>query len=467
MHSSYTFTADSAVFDEPNLVSAAGLVPVLELAEQTGLSELIDEHVQLPSTRVKSGAVNPAGKLTSIIAAMACGADSIDDAGVLRAGGTPRVFGAVYAPSTLGIFLREFTFGHTKQLAAVARAHLVALAARTPLLAGADDRMFVDIDSLLRPVYGKAKQGATFGHAKIASRALLRLGLSPQITTISTATAAPVIAEAQLRSGKAASGRGAASQLKQAITTAKAIDPDATIMVRGDSMFGTKKVIGACIQHGIEFSLSVSRNKRITAAMEAIDEAAYTPVHYPGAVEDPDTGALISDAQVAETPYTLRLARGRTLTVRLVVRRVKDARYPDALFPVWRYHPFVTNSELPTAEADITHRRHAIIETTFADLIAGPLAHIPSGLFAANCAWLACAVITHNLLRAAGTLAGGDHTMARGATLRRDLVNVPARFAAPARKPTLHLPAHWPCQTRWKTLWHSVIGYPTAQPRAA
>jgi Transposase DDE domain group 1 len=467
MHSSYTFTADSAVFDEPNLVSAAGLVPVLELAEQTGLSELIDEHVQLPSTRVKSGAVNPAGKLTSIIAAMACGADSIDDAGVLRAGGTPRVFGAVYAPSTLGIFLREFTFGHTKQLAAVARGHLVALAARTPLLAGADDRMFVDIDSLLRPVYGKAKQGATFGHAKIASRALLRLGLSPQITTISTATAAPVIAEAQLRSGKAASGRGAASQLKQAITTAKAIDPDATIMVRGDSMFGTKKVIGACIQHGIEFSLSVSRNKRITAAMEAIDEAAYTPVHYPGAVEDPDTGALISDAQVAETPYTLRLARGRTLTVRLVVRRVKDARYPDALFPVWRYHPFVTNSELPTAEADITHRRHAIIETTFADLIAGPLAHIPSGLFAANCAWLACAVITHNLLRAAGTLAGGDHTMARGATLRRDLINVPARFAAPARKPTLHLPAHWPCQTRWKTLWHSVIGYPTAQPRAA
>jgi len=467
MHSSYTFTADSAVFDESNLVSAAGLVPVLELAEQTGLSQLIDEHVQLPSTRVKSGAVNPAGKLTSIIAAMACGADSIDDAGVLRAGGTPRVFGDVYAPSTLGIFLREFTFGHTKQLAAVARAHLVALAARTPLLAGADERMFVDIDSLLRPVYGKAKQGASFGHAKIASRALLRLGLSPQITTISTATAAPVIAEAQLRSGKAASGRGAASQLKQAITTAKAIDPDATIMVRGDSMFGTKKVIGACIQHGVEFSLSVSRNKRITAAMEAIDEAAYTPVHYPGAVEDPDTGALISDAQVAETPYTLRLARGRTLTVRLVVRRVKDARYPDALFPVWRYHPFVTNSALPVAEADITHRRHAIIETTFADLIAGPLAHVPSGLFAANCAWLACAVITHNLLRAAGTLAGGDHTMARGATLRRDLVNVPARFAAPARKPTLHLPAHWPCQTRWKTLWHSVIGYPTAQPRAA
>ncbi|MGH3635308.1 MAG: IS1380 family transposase, partial [Mycobacterium sp.] len=179
------------------------------------------------------------------------------------------------------------------------------------------------------------------------------------------------------------------------------------------------------------------------------------------------TAAWISDAEVAEIPYTLQLGRGRSVTARLVVRRVKDARYPDALFPVWRYHPFVTNSDLPVAEADITHRRHAIIETTFADLIDGPLAHIPSGLFSANCAWLACAVITHNLLRAVGTLAGGDHAAARGATLRRDLVNIPARFAAPARKPMLHLPIHWPRQAQWKALWTNAIGYPTAQPRAA
>jgi len=467
VHSSYTFTAGAAVFDEQNLVSAAGLVPVLELAEQTGLSELIGEHVDLPSTRVRSGAVNPVGKLTSIIAAMACGADTIDDADLLRAGGTPRVFDEVYAPSTLGIFLREFTFGHANQLAAVARAHLAALAARTPLLPGIEERAFIDIDSLLRPVYGRQKQGASFGHAKIASRALLRLGLSPQISTLSTAQAAPVIAEAQLRSGRAASGRAAARQVKQAIGTARACGACGAIMVRGDSAFGTKKVIATCVAEGVQFSLSVSRNKRITAALEAIDEAAWTPVHYPGAVEDPDTGALISDAQVAQTPYTLRLAHGRTLTTRLIVRRVKDARYPEALFPVWRYHPFVTNSTLPVAEADITHRRHAIIETTFADLIDGPLARIPSGLFAANCAWLACAVITHNLLRAAGTLAGGHHAVARGATLRRDLVNIPARFAAPARKPMLHLPAHWPCQAGWNTLWNNVIGYPTAQPRAA
>ena len=320
------FTVGSAVFDEQNLVSVAGLVPVLELAEQTGLSELIGEHVDLPSSRVKSGAVNPVGKLTSIINGMMCGADSIDDTNVLRAGGTPRVFDQVYAPSTLGIFLREFTFGHANQLAAVAREHLVALAARTPLLPGIEQCAFIDIDSLLRPVYGHQKQGASFGHAKIASRALLRLGLSPQITTISTAQAAPVIAEARLRSGKAASGRAAAAQIKQAIRTARACRAG-KILARGDSAFSTKKVITTCVAEGAEFSLSVSRNKRINAAIEAIDEAAYAPVHYPGAVTDPDTGELISDAQVAETQYTLRLGRGRTLTVRLVVRRVKDARY--------------------------------------------------------------------------------------------------------------------------------------------
>jgi hypothetical protein len=454
------------VFDEHNLVSAAGLIPVLELAEQTGLSKLIGEHVDLPSTRVASGAVNAAGKLSSINAGMICGADCIDDVNVLRAGGTPRVFDEVYAPSTLGIFLREFTFGHANQLAAVARAHLAALAKRTPLLPGIEQRAFLDIDSLLRPVYGNAKQGASFGHAKIAGRALLRRGLSPLITTLSVPTAAPVIAEAWLRSGKTGSGRGAARQVKQAIGTARAAGAIGTIMLRGDSAFGTKKVIAACLDEQVEFSLALSRNRRVTTAIEAIDETEWTPVHYPGAVLDPDTGALISDAEVAETTHTLAIRGHGRVTARLVVRRVRDANSPDGLFPVWRYHPFFTNTTLPTADADLTHRKHAIVETTFADLIDGPLAHIPSGLFAANCAWLACAVITHNLLRAAGTLAGGDHAVARGATLRRDLITVPARFAAPARKPMLHLPAHWPWQTGWKTLWDTIIGYSPAIPRA-
>ena len=259
-----------------NLVSAAGLVPVMELAEQTGLSRLISEFVDLPSTRVASGAVNAAGKLTTIIGGMLCGADSIDDVNVLRAGGTPRVFDEVYAPSTLGIFLREFTFGHANQLAAVAREHLAALAQRTPLLPGIEQRAFLDIDSLLRPVYGHHKQGASFGHAKIASRALLRLGLSPQITTLSTERAAPVIAEARLRSGKAASGRAAARQVKQAIGTARRCGAG-TIMLRGDSAFGTKKVMTTCVEDGVEFSLSVARNKRLSTAIAGIDDDCLHP----------------------------------------------------------------------------------------------------------------------------------------------------------------------------------------------
>src|SRR3954447_23098424 len=263
------------MFDEPNLVSAAGLVPIMELAEQTGLSWLISKQVDLPSTRVKSGAVNPVGKLTTIIGGMICGADSIDDVDVLRAGGTPRVFDEVYAPSTLGTFLREFTFGHANQLAAVAREHLAALAKRTPLLPGIEQRAFLDIDSLLRPVYGNAKQGASFGHAKIAGRALLRRGLSPLITTLSVPTAAPVIAEAWLRSGKTGSGRGAARQVKQAIGTARAAGAVGTITLRGDSAFGTKKVIAACLDERVEFSLALSRNRRVTKAIEAIDETEW------------------------------------------------------------------------------------------------------------------------------------------------------------------------------------------------
>src|SRR4051794_5855814 len=159
--------------------------------------------------RVASAGVNPAGKVTSIIAGMAAGADDVDDLDVVRCGGMPRLFGGVYAPATLGQFLREFTHGHVSQLASVARAHLVDLARRTEVLAGIESQAYIDIDSLLRPVFGYHKQGASFGHAKIAGRVLLRKGLSPLAATISTPTAAPVVAGIRLRAGKANSGRGA------------------------------------------------------------------------------------------------------------------------------------------------------------------------------------------------------------------------------------------------------------------
>jgi hypothetical protein len=200
-------------FDDENLVSCAGLVPVMALAERAGLSELVAERVTITTTRVASAAVNPAGKLTSIIAGMAAGADSIDDLDLIRSGGMGRLFTQVYPPATLGQFLREFTHGHSRQLASVLRAHLVRLAPHSDLLPGLAERAFIDIDSLLRPVYGHAKQGASFGHTKIAGKQVLRRGLSPLATTISTATAAPVLAGIRLRAGKAGSGRGAASMV--------------------------------------------------------------------------------------------------------------------------------------------------------------------------------------------------------------------------------------------------------------
>jgi hypothetical protein len=464
---SHKFNGDSAVFDDDNLVSCAGLVPVMTLAEQTGLTRLLGEKIRIKVPRIESGAANPAPKLATLVAGMCAGADCIDDIDVVRSGSMKTLFGGVYAPSTVGTLLREFTFGHARQLESVLREHLVALCERVDLLPGADEQVFIDIDSLLRPVYGHAKQGASYGHTKIAGKAILRKGLSPLGTTISTRRSAPVIAGLRLRAGKTGSAKGAGRMVAAAIGTARAAGASGKILARGDSAFGNRKVVRACVRHGAQFSLVMTRNPAINRAIAAIDETAWTPVSYPGAVLDPDTGAWISDAEVAEIPYTAFASTKDRITARLVVRRVKDACYRDALFPVWRYHPFFTNTALPVAEADITHRQHAIIETVFADLIDGPLAHIPSGRFGANSAWVLCAAISHNLLRAAGVLAGDRHTRARGSTLRRRIVNVPGRLARPQRRPILHLPTHWPWSKQWLALWRNTIGYSPPLPATA
>ena len=459
MRVSHRFVDQSARFDEDNLVSFAGLVPVLGLAQQTRLPEIIAEKVSIQAPRVRSGSANPVPKLLGVIAGMCAGADSIDDLDVLRSGGMPTLFDGVYAPSTLGVLLREFTFGHARQLESVLREHLVALSGRCELLAGIQAQAFIDIDSLLRPVYGHAKQGASYGHTKIAGKQVLRKGLSPLATTISTPASAPVIAGMRLRAGKTGSGKGAGRMVAQAIATARAAGATGNILVRGDSAYGSRAVVRACRRGKAEFSLVMTKNAAIRRAIDSIGEDQWTPVRYPNAVQDPDTGAWISDAEVAEVPYTAFASTKDRITARLVVRRVKDARYPDALFPVWRYHPFFTNSELSTVEADLTHRRHAIIETVFADLIDGPIAHMPSGRFGANSAWVLCAAIAHNLLHAAGTLAADRHQVARGATLRRRIITVPARLARPARRPILHLPSRWPWASAWLRLWHEVIGH--------
>jgi Transposase DDE domain group 1 len=326
------------IFDEKNLVSCAGLVPLLGLAERAGLSELIAERVRFKASRVRSAGVNPAGKLTSVVAGMAAEADSIDDLDVICSGGMPRLFGGVYSPATLGQFLREFTHGHTRQLASVLRAHLVNLVKHTNLLPGIGERVYVDIDSLLRPVFGHAKQGASYGHTKIAGKQVLRKGLSPLATTISTERGAPVVAGIWLRAGRAGSGKGAASMVIEAVNTARAAGASGEILVRGDSAYGNHTVVRACLKAGARFSLVLVKNPTVTRAIGSIPDQAWMPVQYRGAVLDPDTGGLISDAEVAETAFTAFASTHHRVTARLIVRRVRDRGQAEELFPVWRYH---------------------------------------------------------------------------------------------------------------------------------
>ena len=304
MRVSHRFTAGSARFDEDNLVSHAGLVPLLGLAEQTGLPEIIAGKVSITTPRIKSGSANPAPKLLGVIAGMCAGADSIDDLDVLRAGGMPILCDGVYAPSTLGVLLREFSFGHARQLESVLREHLGALAEHSQVLAGIGQQAFIDIDSLLRPVYGHAKQGASYGHTKIAGKQVLRKGLSPLATMISTEHSAPVIAGMRLRAGRAGSGKGAGRMVAQAIVTARAASATGKILVRGDSAYGNRAVVRACVRGKAEFSLVMIKSRAIQRAIAAIPDTAWTPVRYPGAVQDCDTGQWISDAEVAEVPYT-------------------------------------------------------------------------------------------------------------------------------------------------------------------
>jgi Transposase DDE domain group 1 len=361
---SHTWSRAAAVFDDDHLVSHAGLVPVMALAEQGGLSQLITDKVCIDpdKTKVASAGVNPAGKLTSVIAGMAAGADSIDDLDVIRTGGMARVFGGVYACATLGQFLREFTHGHCAQLSSVLRAHLVALVARTGCLPGIEERCLLDIDSLLRPVYGQQKQGASYGHTKISSKQVLRKGLSPLAVVISTERGAPMIAGIRLRAGKAGSGKGAASMVTQAIATARAAGACGQILIRGDAAYGNRAVITAALKAGVRFSLVLAKNPAVQRAIAGIAEHAWTPVHYPGAVIDPDTAQLISDAEVAEVEYTAFAGTKHAVTARLIVRRVRDRTKHAELFPVYRHHPFFTNNTEPVDQADITHRQHAIVE---------------------------------------------------------------------------------------------------------
>jgi hypothetical protein len=454
-----------ASFDDPNLVSQAGLVPVMALAERAGLADLVAEHVR-PGGEC---GVNPHLKVACLVAGMAAGADSIDDMGLLRHGAMRALFGGVRAPSTLGSHLRCYNFGNVAQLETAGREFLAELTRRAPLLPGAGTLAFIDIDSMQKRAYGHNKQGARFGHTKIQGKSLLVRGLNALAATISTPIAAPLIAATRLRGGNAASARGAASLAARAIGTAREAGCTGMIIVRLDSAFYNAAVIGAIRRGGARFSVTAPVNASIRSAIAAIGEDAWTPIRYPRAIWDDQLGAWVSDAEVAETGYTAFASKkGQAVTARLIVRRVRDlnkqaAAGQDELFAVWRYHAVLTDSPAELVQAEGQHRDHAIVEQVFADVTSGPLAHMPSGVFAANAAWLSIAAMAHNLLRAAGALASLPFARARAATIRRDLIAVAARTARHGRGHlTLHLPAGWHREHEWQNLFAAACGPPAA-----
>ena len=364
-----------ASFDDPNLVSRAGLVPVMALAQRCGLADLVSEHV---SDR-QPGRGEPALKMPCLVAGMAAGADSIDDMDVLRHGAMAELFGGIRAPSTLGSFLRSFTWGNVRQLDAVARQLLADLAAATPLLPGAGVLAFIDMDSMQKRVYGHAKQGAGFGHTKIQGKSLT--GPRP---------------ERAGRGGLHAAGR-AGDRGHPAARRQGELRPRRRVAGRrGDQRgppgrvhrpAGVPDRLGVLLRRGPgrdpprrRVLLGHRRGWTPRSAPRSPPSAriAWTPITYPRAIWDEDQERLISDAEVAEVPYTAFASKkGQAITARLIVRRVKDlnrkaAEGQDELFTIWRYHALFTDSPFEMIQAEAQHRDHAIVEQVFADLAARP-----------------------------------------------------------------------------------------------
>lgn len=477
MRLSHTFGRTSMAFDDANLVSSGGLVPVLALAESAGLRDLADEHLSVPTDK----GANAGLKVASLVGGMVGGADSIDDMAVLRHGGMGRVFARAYAPSTLGSFLRAFTFGHVGQLDAIASRFLIALAGLTRLLeagpAASDSDpdavaryALLDVDDTIIEVHGHAKQGAGFGYSGVR-------GLNALLATLTTATAAPVIVAQRLRKGACGSPRGAKRLVGDAVRTARRLlGKTQLVLVRTDSAFYGRGAVHAALAGGAQVSVTVRMDKAVKKAIAAIDDAAWTTIEYTDAVLDEATRRWISSAEVAEVPFIAFAAQKKPDHVpgRLVVRRIPDfnaeknkAAGQDTLFDMWRFHAFFTTADraiLDTVAADKTHRHHAVIEQVHADMKNSALAHLPSGKFTANAAWLVLAVIAFNLTRTAGTVAAPDLAKATTATLRRKLITVPARVASSARRITLHLPRAWPWETAWTALFDRVSDPPPVPP---
>jgi hypothetical protein len=400
------------VFDDARAIANAGVMLPALLAQRLGLEQLVDETVRLGD---RPGAANPGRKVMTMVSAMALGADCIEDCDLLRSGQTAAVLGhRVAAPSTLGTFLRAFTFGHVRQLDRV-----LADSLHRAWAAGAgpgSDRLVVDVDSFVGEVHGYDKQGAGFGYTG-------RRGYHP---ILATRAETGEVLHIRARKGSANTARGALRFVEELIARVERAGADGPKLLRADSGFWNKKLMSRLQSAGWDYSIGVRQQPSIRKAIAAIDDNKWQPLE-----DYPEAG----EAQIAETMLGQQ---------RLVVRRTRLLGAQAELWPDWRHFAFLTNRTEPIEIVEAEHRRHAVVELTIRDLKDQALAHFPSGRFMANAAWTVIAAIAHNLLRQTHLIALPGQTIRTARTLRRRLLTIPGRLAHSARKTTLRMPAHWP-----------------------
>jgi hypothetical protein len=416
-------------FDDERVVSDAGVMLVAALAERLGIEALAQDGVRL--RRDRAGAANAGRKVMALVYAMVLGADSIEDCDVLRAGRTGRLLGGwIPAPSTLGTFLRAFTFGHVRQLD-----WLLGRSVERAWQAGAgpgDGRLVIDVDSFVGEVCGRLKRGASYGYTKL-------LGYHPILATRADTRE---VLHIRMRKGSANTQKGMLRFCQELAARVERAGATGVKLLRADSGFWNTKVFEYLEKIGWQYSIGVRNIKKVRGAVEAIDETAWQHIAYP------DGG----EAQIAETVYGER---------RLIVRRTRLLGAQAELFPDWRHFCLITNRTEALAVVEAEHRDHAVVEQVIADLKDQALAHFPSGDYDAHAAWTVLAALAHTLLRWTQQLGLPNTTIRAARTLRRRLIQVPGRLTRHARGWTLHLPARWPWHDDYTRALDRIRALPT------
>ena len=401
-------------FDDPNLVANAGLLLVATLVVRLRLERLINEMVGLTG---RVGGALPGRKVLTLVHAMVAGGSHIDHADVLRSGATQSVLPhRVMAPSTLGTFLRAFSFGHVRQLDRV-----LAEALRRAWSLGAgpgDDRLVIDLDSTICAVCGKAKHGAGYGYTN-------ELGYHP---LVATRAGTGELLHVRMRKGSANTQRGTKRFVEELVARLRRAGATGELIMRFDSGFWSNATITTLGRLDVGYTMGVRMVKSVVRAVSTIDEEAWTPIDY----------TCDGVAEVAECRYNGR---------RLIVRRTRLVGRQATLWPEWRHFAFVTDLEGDPVDVDAFHRAHATVELAIKDLKEGAgMEHVPSGNFNANAAWLVCAALAHNLIRwtaMLGEITPEEHLVV-ARTVRTRFLSIPGRLVSPGGRPTLRAPLEWP-----------------------